>query len=79
MKSRYLLGAATLITLVSAGFGGQVGFEEDFALAPDRSVPLQQLIVGTPDYYYYPSSDGYYYSNPYYYNSGGSGLYFNFG
>ena len=31
----------------------EIGFIEDFALAPDRSVPLKQLIPGTEDYYYY--------------------------
>ena len=30
-----------------------IGFIEDFALAPDRSVPLKQLVPGTEDYYYY--------------------------
>jgi len=32
---------------------GEIGFIEDFALAPDRTVPLKQLIPGTEDYYYY--------------------------
>lgn len=31
----------------------EIGFIEDFALAPDRSVPLKQLIPGTEDYYYF--------------------------
>lgn len=39
---------------VSSPAGSQeIGFIEDFALAPDRSVPLKQLIPGTEDYYYY--------------------------
>jgi hypothetical protein len=32
---------------------GDIGFVEDFALAPDRNVPLRELIPGTPSYYYY--------------------------
>lgn len=32
---------------------GEIRFVEDFALAPDRAVPLKQLIPGTEDYYYY--------------------------
>jgi hypothetical protein len=32
---------------------GEVGFIEDFALAPDRAVPLKQLVPGTEDYYYF--------------------------
>ena len=31
----------------------EIGYLEDFALAKDRAVPLQQLIPGTEDYYYY--------------------------
>ena len=31
----------------------EIHFIEDFALATDRSKPLQQLIPGTEDYYYY--------------------------
>ena len=33
--------------------GGTVGFEEDFALSPDRNATLSQLIPGTDDFYYY--------------------------
>lgn len=40
-------------TCPSMCFAGQVGFEEDFALARDRAVSLKQLIPGTRDYYYY--------------------------
>ncbi len=32
---------------------GEIGFDEQFSLADDRSVPLQQLIPGTDEYYYY--------------------------
>ena len=38
---------------ISTGWGGEIGFIEEFALAPDRTVPLKQLIPGTDDYYYY--------------------------
>lgn len=31
----------------------EMGFDEEFSLAEDRSVPLKQLIPGTEDYYYY--------------------------
>jgi hypothetical protein len=31
----------------------EIGFVEDFSLAPDRTVPLKQLIPGTEEYYYY--------------------------
>ncbi|KPJ52540.1 MAG: hypothetical protein AMS16_06255, partial [Planctomycetes bacterium DG_58] len=39
--------------LSAVSFAGQIGFEEDFALAKDRTVPLKQLIPGTQEYYYY--------------------------
>ena len=29
----------------------EIGYLEDFALAKDRAIPLQQLIPGTEDYY----------------------------
>lgn len=31
----------------------EISYLEDFALAKNRTVPLQQLIPGTEDYYYY--------------------------
>lgn len=34
---------------------GEIGFIEDFALAPDREVVLKQLIPGSEDFYYYYS------------------------
>ncbi len=34
-------------------WGGEIGFDEQFGLAEDRTVPLKQLIPGTEDYYYY--------------------------
>jgi hypothetical protein len=36
-----------------AGADDKIGFIEQFSLAPDRAVPLAQLIPGTEDYYYY--------------------------
>ncbi|MFM7162682.1 MAG: hypothetical protein ACKO3P_20170, partial [Planctomycetaceae bacterium] len=33
--------------------GGEIGFVEDFVLAPDRGVALGKLIPGTEEYYYY--------------------------
>ena len=32
---------------------GEINFIEDFALAPDRTIPLKQLVPGTEDYYYF--------------------------
>ena len=32
---------------------GEINFIEDFALAPDRAVPLKQLVPGTEDFYYF--------------------------
>ncbi len=37
----------------SLAIGGDVGFEEDFALALDRAATLKQLVPGTEYYYYY--------------------------
>ena len=37
----------------SAAVAGEIDYVEDFALAPDRTVPLQQLIPGTEEYYFY--------------------------
>ncbi|MBT3288688.1 MAG: hypothetical protein HN380_15180, partial [Victivallales bacterium] len=46
--------AASLISVVGlVAAPGDVGFVEDFALAPDRAVPLKELIAGTREYYYY--------------------------
>ncbi len=46
---------ATLLCIgqaVSAG-AGEIGYVEEFALAPDRAIALKQLIPGTEDFYYY--------------------------
>lgn len=55
-----LLAATWLVGAYAGSFGsaratgaGEIGWIEDFALAPDRTVPLAQLIPGTEDYYYF--------------------------
>ncbi len=46
--------AAVLTSAVAqASWAGTLGFEEDFALAPDREAAIKTLIPGTDDYYYY--------------------------
>ena len=40
------------------GGAGEVGFTEDFALSPDRSAVLKQLIPGTEEYYFYSCLSG---------------------
>ncbi|MEW6709123.1 MAG: hypothetical protein AB1403_04805, partial [Candidatus Riflebacteria bacterium] len=48
-----------ILAMILCLFGGnrmdaaQIGFEEQFGLAENRSEPLKQLIPGTEDYYYY--------------------------
>ncbi len=44
---------AFLVFSASVAAAGEIDYVEDFALAPDRTVPLQQLIPGTEDYYFY--------------------------
>ena len=53
--SAFLAAAlAACLTLTAAPApAGVVGFEEDFALAPDRDAVLKQLIPGTPEHYFY--------------------------
>lgn len=43
----------SLVFSVSLATAGEIDYVEDFALAPDRTVPLAQLIPGTEDYYFY--------------------------
>ncbi|MBT3290291.1 MAG: hypothetical protein HN380_23310, partial [Victivallales bacterium] len=45
--------AALLVAAAVLAAPVEVGFVEDFALAPDRTVPLKELIPGTQEYYYY--------------------------
>jgi len=37
----------------SVAFSGEIGFIENFSLAEDRAVPLDELVPGTEDYYFY--------------------------
>ncbi len=41
------------LVLTDASRAGEIGYLEDFALAPDRTQPLASLIPGSEDYYYY--------------------------
>ena len=51
---RRIVAIAALVLLISVSSrAGEIDFIEDFSLAPDRAVPLKQLIPGTEDYYYY--------------------------
>lgn len=43
----------SLVFSASLAAAGEIDYVEDFALAPDRMVPLAQLIPGTEDYYFY--------------------------
>ncbi|NQT38157.1 MAG: hypothetical protein HQ581_11745, partial [Planctomycetes bacterium] len=47
--------ATILLTLATAAASpaGEIGYVEDFSLAEDRGVPLEQLIPGTEDHFYY--------------------------
>lgn len=54
MHRRLPLSAASILfALAAVATSGEIGFIEDFALAPDRQQALDQLIPGTEDYYYY--------------------------
>lgn len=52
---RHFWAAGTIVAALLTSFAGaeEIGFIEAFSLAPDRTVPLKQLIPGTEDYYYY--------------------------
>lgn len=47
------LFAAAVFTNTLAAQGTPIGFEETYALAPDRAQAVATLIPGTDDYYYY--------------------------
>ena len=53
MKTTWITAAVLALGLATSAPAGEIGFEEDFALAKDRSVALKQLIPGTEDYYFY--------------------------
>lgn len=56
MKTYLSILVATVFTPMILA-AGEISFNEDFALAEDRSVPLSQLIPGTDDYFYYHCLD----------------------
>ncbi|GDY07085.1 hypothetical protein LBMAG52_05710 [Planctomycetia bacterium] len=60
MRWSHWLRAVSVVLVVGFGtvgartaHGGEINFIEEFALAPDRSVPLKQLVPGTEDFYYF--------------------------
>ena len=53
---RRFLGCTLLLTLLLTTTclkAEEIDYLEDFSLAPDRSVALEQLVPGTEDYYFY--------------------------
>ena len=52
MRRLAIMGALAMSWL-SKGFGGEIDFVEDFALATDRAAVLKQLVPGTEDFSYY--------------------------
>ncbi len=55
MMRRFLV-CALLVTLhltITSVRAEEIDYLEDFSLAPDRTVALEQLVPGTEDYYYY--------------------------
>ena len=56
MKNPFFLSLLlSLLPTLSIWSSNVIGYVEDFALAPDRSVILKDLIPGTKDYYYFHS------------------------
>ncbi len=60
MRWSHWLRAVSVALVVGLGtvgakttHGGEINFIEDFALAPDRAIPLKQLVPGTEDFYYF--------------------------
>ncbi len=53
LQSLFLLPLLTVMAAPAAAQGTPIGFEEEFALATDRALALEQLIPGTQEYYYY--------------------------
>lgn len=51
--ARVLLVFAAVAVYAKGAGAGEIGFIEEFALAPDRAGPLKQLIPGTEEFYYY--------------------------
>ncbi|MGE5194311.1 MAG: hypothetical protein ACM3U2_17615, partial [Deltaproteobacteria bacterium] len=50
---RFVLIGVTVLAVTAPLRAGEIDFVEDFSLAPDRALPLKQLIPGTEDFYYY--------------------------
>ncbi|MBI4879204.1 MAG: hypothetical protein HY812_06035 [Planctomycetes bacterium] len=50
---RFALVALLAWPAAASAQGVPIGFEEEFALSPDRAAVLEQLIPGTEEYYYY--------------------------
>ncbi len=50
---RRLMAVAGTLLLASAARSEEIGFVEEFALAPDRAAAIQQLVPGTEEYYFY--------------------------
>ena len=55
MMRRFLVCTllVTLFLTITSLKAEEIDYLEDFSLAPDRSVALEQLVPGTEDYYYY--------------------------
>ncbi|RCK81145.1 MAG: hypothetical protein OZSIB_2522 [Candidatus Ozemobacter sibiricus] len=53
MRMKTLVVICFILLPLVAARAAEIGFDEAFSLAPDRAVPLRQLIPGTEDYYYY--------------------------
>jgi hypothetical protein len=51
--NRAIVWVSVLVLAASAATAGQVGYEEEFALATNRDEVLKRLIPGTEEYYYY--------------------------
>lgn len=50
----WFFGCVSLLTALPAS-GGEIGYIEEFALAPDRAAALKQLVPGAENYYYFYS------------------------
>ncbi len=53
MNRRLTIVSLVLLVTGSASLAGEIGYVEDFALAPDRSDALKLLLPGTEDFHYY--------------------------
>ena len=54
MRRRTARALTTSVVILATALNArEIGFIEEFSLAPDRAVPLARLIPGTEDHYYY--------------------------